>query len=479
MKETLLSLFKRPSFEKIYFDFNQKQKHQCREGVYKNYCCSNLFKNSGIGQHKDAIVIQIGTDDFDVCCPLKSKATIHKMTAIYFQIRNFPIEYNSKLKSISLLALVETENTKAKDASINEILDLVRQEFNEMSTNGIQINGNINLKVFLFNVVSDNLGINGIFGYTECFKIDYMCRLCTMTVDEWRNATIEDKTKLRTESTYSQAIGYIDSLDANEIDLKISQGVKRYCVLNDINHFHVTKNLNVDLMHDVLEGVVLKFLHNFLKYCSEKKISYAKTQKLIRDFVYGFLFKRKLPSLVKKDSTSLNQNATQIYTIILHLPFIFKDYKSELGEVFECMTSLLQIMQILFSSTIYESDVKRLEELISMHLESYKNTFKVYLSPKHHFLNHYPHVIREMGPVIHTWMMRFEAYHKKLASFGKKQCFKNIALTIAERNQISMIKDQFSDSMFNESQRKPLRKSKIFSVYEELLNSSGLITVLC
>lgn len=88
IKETLLSCFKRPSFRKIYFDY-QNKKHQCTENVYRNYCCSNVFQNSDGMQSKDAIVIQIGTDDFDVCCPIKSKSTIHKLTAIYFMIRCF------------------------------------------------------------------------------------------------------------------------------------------------------------------------------------------------------------------------------------------------------------------------------------------------------------------------------------------------------------------------------------------------------
>jgi len=32
-------------------------------------------------------------------------------------------------------------------------------------------------------------------------------------------------------------------------------GIKRNCVLNDLTYFHVTENLVVDAMHDILEGI--------------------------------------------------------------------------------------------------------------------------------------------------------------------------------------------------------------------------------
>lgn len=473
IKGTLLACFKRPSFKKIYFDY-QNKKHQCSDGVYKNYCCSNVFRISGVNQHKDAIIIQIGTDDFDVCCPLKSKSTIHKLTAIYFTIRNLPPEYQSKLNCIFLVALCETENTKGRDVSLHDIWKLVQQELSELETIGLQIDENTNLKVFLFNVVSDNLGANGALGFVESFIVYGMCRICSMAEREWRFATSENQMKLRTESSYMQAINYIKSLDDDStIDLKISQGIKSYCVLNDLDHFHVTKNINVDLMHDVLEGVVPFFLHNFFTYCHDNKIaSYTTSQKLVRDFNYGFLFKQKLPSTIKTTSTHLNQNAIQLYTIMLHLPFIFKDYITKLGAVIECMELLLQIMQVLFSTTILKSDCIRLQMQIEMYLIRYQQVFKCHLLPKLHFLLHYPHVIQEMGPVVFTWMMRFESKHKMMASFGKGQNFKNIALTIAEQHQKVMCKDPFSGRLFEESQRKKFRESPNYNLYEKLIDSS-------
>lgn len=239
-----------------------------------------------------------------------------------------------------------------------------------------------------------------------------------------------------------EALHYINSLDDRTmIDLKISKGVKSYCALKELQYFHMVQNKNVDLMHDVPEGLVPYFLANFFKYCSGNKIAYNfNVQKMCRDFNYGFLFKRKLPSLIKLTSSHLNQNAIQLYTVMIHLPFIFKDFRSELNEVIECI-----------STTIYESDVVQLELLIGHFLRSYQEFFNTHLAPKFHFLTHYANTIREMGPVIFTWMMRFEAKHKVLPSFEKSECFKNIALTIAEGHQIMMCKDD--QRLFEESKK--------------------------
>lgn len=219
-------------------------------------------------------------------------------------------------------------------------------------------------------------------------------------------------------------------------------------------------------MHDVLEGLVPCFIQNLIKYCGEKKIaSFSTVQTLIRDFNYGFLFKGKLPS-----KASNTENATQLRTIMIHLPFILKDFRDSIEDVTGCMTSLLQIMQILFSTTISESDLRRLEALVETHLRSYQRIFKALLTPKHHFSTHYADIIRKLGPVLSASMMRYEAKHKVLASLGKTECFKNIALTIAERHQMMMCKNQFEPRKIKESKRTVFQNC---SKYLHCINDRG------
>lgn len=105
----------------------------------------------------------------------------------------------------------------------------------------------------------------------------------------------------------------------------------------------------------------------------------------IRDFNYGYISRKSKPSSLKIQKDNLNQNATQSYYLMINLPFILYDVKNELEEVWICVQSLLKVMQIIYSNSIRESDVRNLNELIKTHLESHAEKFKGNLKPKHHF----------------------------------------------------------------------------------------------
>lgn len=103
--KTIQSLFLQPEFKKQYFDYNESQKHECVPGVFKDYCCGSLFTENGLHLHKNALHIQLSIDDVELCCALKTKAGLHKVTVIYFKILNLPHEFSSKLDQIFLLAI--------------------------------------------------------------------------------------------------------------------------------------------------------------------------------------------------------------------------------------------------------------------------------------------------------------------------------------------------------------------------------------
>ena len=79
-----------------------------------------------------------------------------------------------------------------------------------------------------------------------------------------------------------------------------------------------------------------------------------------------------------------------------------------------------------------------LEGKILEHRQRYKELFPdIRLLPKHHYLEHYPQMIRLFGPVVGQWTMRFEAKH----SFFKQvirhtSCYKNVPLSLASKHQM-------------------------------------------
>lgn len=78
-----------------------------------------------------------------------------------------------------------------------------------------------------------------------------------------------------------------------------------------------------------------------------------------------------------------------------------------------------------------------LEILIEEHHNLYINLFGD-LKPKHHFLVHYPNLMRKIGPLKYVSSMRYEARHRQLkinASVVKSRV--NMPVTLSIKNQLS------------------------------------------
>lgn len=110
--KTLQSAFKNDAFLSTYLKYNEYGNgHICKENEYADFCCGSIFrKNELFKRFPNSLQIQIFIDDFEPCNPLGSKATIHKICGVYFVVRNMP--YNSKLSSIYLIALCNTDDIK-------------------------------------------------------------------------------------------------------------------------------------------------------------------------------------------------------------------------------------------------------------------------------------------------------------------------------------------------------------------------------
>jgi hypothetical protein len=94
-------------------------------------------------------------------------------------------------------------------------------------------------------------------------------------------------------------------------------------------------------------------------------------------------------------------------------------------------------MDIVFSPTIYEAELKLLQALIHEHLEMHVSLFDAQrIKNKHHHMVHYPHLIREFGLLVRYWCMCFEAKHQRAKRLMHVTGnFKNMLLTVATRHQ--------------------------------------------
>lgn len=432
--ETIRSLFLRDDFLRAFNSSGDN--HTCTSGEYSEYCCGSAFKNNTLFQsHPKSLKIQIATDDFEVCNPIGSKATLHKICAIYFVIRNMP--RLSNLMNINLICLCNSNDIRTQQTDFNNLWKIIVKEIKHIEEFGIDINDNLNVKGTLVSLSFDNLGANQSLGFFEAFNANYYCRMCECSKEQCQTLCGENKDKRRTRESYDMHMNVIEM--STNVDSTTACGLKRYCALNDLHYFHILENQSVDIMHDLNEGVIPYLLKHLFAYCnSEKIIKENALMQLIQYHDYGILNRRNIPSQINLDKSNLNQNASQSLCLFQNIPFILHQFREKLQDVWDCVESLLKIVQIAYSLKITENDLQTLEQCVFNHLNCVKRKLKIKdnLLPKHHFTTHYTSIIRAMGPLKPMSMIRFESKHKTLKNFVKRNHnFKNINKSLAIKHQ--------------------------------------------
>lgn len=480
--ESLKSMMSREHVRNLYFSYNQREKHVCSANVYKEFCCSKMYaKNQLYAEHPDSLQLQFFIDSFEVCDPLKPKANKHSQIAIYFAIRNMPHELAYNMENIHLVALCNSNHLKSSEINYNYLWERIVQEIQLLEVEGILLsNGNrlrgklhLNLcnlcaneiqlhldilfkfKLCFFlgtivNITFDNLGGNSCLGYAESFSANFYCRMCEMNKDECRKATTDDCQLYRTKEKYAEIIQSINEMDPDTVDLKQTLGIKRYCVLNQLNHFHILDNYNADIMHDLLEGAVPFVLTHFFSYCiNESVFSENRLKNLLLFFDYGKLNTHNIPPVINLNKKNLGQNASQIKCLIQNLPLILYDYRDDekLKKIWPCIYTMLKILQIVYSSSIKKSDLKDLEHYVSLHLQLLIELFEANLIPKHHMMTHYHLIIEMVGPLVHLSTLRYETKHRQFTRYAQQSNnFMNVSKSLSNKYQNSAtLKDPYED----------------------------------
>lgn len=153
ISRTLKNLFLQKDYRETYFDYNNLKKHKCVDGVYKDFCCGEIFKdNEFFKDHPNGIQLQLFVDGFEVCDPLKSSATKHSQVAFYFRIRNMP-QTTRNLSNIHLVALCNSNYMKTVDDPYNNIWSQIVEDIKQLETGGLygdnRLKGNANFSFIL------------------------------------------------------------------------------------------------------------------------------------------------------------------------------------------------------------------------------------------------------------------------------------------------------------------------------------------
>ena len=106
----------------------------------------------------------------------------------------------------------------------------------------------------------------------------------------------------------------------------------------------------------------------------------------------------------------------------------------------QVIIDLKDIVELVVAPVHTDQTIAYHEARIYDHRQRYLELFPhVKLLPKHHYLEHYPQMIRCFGPRIALWTMRFEAKHSFFKQVARHtNCFKNIPRSLAIKHQFML-----------------------------------------
>ena len=420
--------------------------------VYHDYTSGSEFKSHPIfSKHRICLRIHLYIDEFEVVNPLGSKKSIHKLCGVYFTLGNLGSKFTTKLKHIFLCVLCRNVVLKNEHCSYGQILKPLIDDLKTLATEGISVDFNgCTIQIFgaLATVSADNLGAHQLGGFTKSFSSGRVCRFCMILHGELDAHLSEEQCVLRHKDTHAY---HLQALLENPDIAKSTYGVSSKCPLEDLDYFSTVDNFVPDLMHDFLEGIVPQLIKLTLKqYHRSNIVSLNEVNGKLANFTFGSNDIKSKPTQIPAkcvvDEGSLPGKATEKWCLFRILPLLISELIPVDDAYWNLFLKCRSIADYLFAPSITDDDIDHLESEILIFLDEFVKLFPNKLTPKFHFLLHYPTQIRKLGPLCHLWCMRFEGKHQYFKRIANQVCnFRNIAYSLAKRHQLRLCWEFTSD----------------------------------
>lgn len=481
-----------PILEMIQTIFNHtdvldkiKETQVAQKGHYVSHQDGVYFKeNMFLSSDELKIPLIFYIDDLEIANPLGTSRKIHKICAIYWMLADLPSKYRSALHVIQLAALCKVADIQT--FGYEKALGPLLRDLHTLEQDGVFIEsiGKV-VQGTVMCVLSDNLAAHDLAGFSKSFRAEYFCRFCTATQAELQTHEVASgEFSLRTKDSHNNDVHAVMHGDDQS-----QNGVKADCVLSQhLEHFHAVTGFPPDVLHDLFEGIVPVELalcignmirHKFftLEYLNERIVSfpYQHSDKVDKP--------HKIPQsfAVKK---SIGGNGHENATLLRMLPLLIGSVVPEEDGAWTVLMDLKEVVELSLCPEFTEESIQYLQSKIQDHREMLKEVFPDFkLRPKHHYIEHYPDLVRCFGPLIHLWTMRFEGKHR----FFKRvvhdtQNFKNVLKTLADRHQYMVAYHLSASGFFKPHQQTSNVSSALVSTlpnvaktYIEQITSSDII----
>ena len=201
-------------------------------------------------------------------------------------------------------------------------------------------------------------------------------------------------------------------------------GIKHPCILNNLDTFHCITGFPVDVTHDIFESGVARCVTELVLNClvREKVISLKDVNESIGSFPFHRVDANR-PQFLSACGTkiSMKQTCNETWVFVRLLPLILLDLftKTELDNALKrkwsILTTFIRLVQIIMADCVRECDIQKLQSLIKTWQTIFCREFpEQRLTPKFHYMVHYPSQIRQHGPLKRYSSIRFEAKHSAM-----------------------------------------------------------------
>lgn len=449
--------------------------------ILKDFTDGEAYKNNVFFKNNPtAIKLFLYQDSFQVVNPLGAAKQKYKILAVYASLGELPPHIRTHVNTIQLVALC-----KEVDFDHDKIYGRIVEDLRILEDEGLEIAPGVRRKVGLAFIAGDNLGSHSLGGFLENFsKATFFCRYCHI-----KQGSLQDSVSICTgckDSHYHQnhypirtVQSYNENVQQAQEKGKPHKGVKFNSVFNKLQSFHVcSPGLPPCLGHDVMEGFAAYDVMMFLKYfVANDWFTFREINHKIETFNYSIEARRDKPCLINSEKDKLVGGCWQIFTFIYLFPLIIEgNIKNVDDPIWKTFLTLLEIIEIICAYEVDKSYLPYLDELINEYLMMRTLFFSdIKLRPKHHYLTHYPELIRSFGPLMLVWTLRFESKHKFFKRvFRTLGNYKNVTKSLTIKHELFQCLLREGSDLRNDVEIGIMRKCRLDGFNADILNAIKL-----
>ena len=445
--------------DETYMHQKKTNPYKAEEEVVKDVRDGSNFRNNPyFANNPDSVPLLLFQDELEVCNPIGSGKSKHKVNVTYYTTLDVQSAYRSRVKSLQLVSLVLSKNWKKHgNAKCNaELLT----DILELESKGIEVNipDKKVVKAALCYIVGDNLGLAQLAEFSACFSSGNICRVCHAEYKDvcqkhliYANVEEGFHPDIFTEESYNS---YADIAEENgQASPETTMGIKGHCIFNKLQSFHCVTGMPPCLGHDFYEGVFSYDVQHLLDYLinKEKLISMENFNRKLQDFKMNRRDSKNRPNMFKtrKKNSKYEGSAGSLRVLSRIMTPLLHDVLEE-SKAGKMLIKLAEVSEIITAPKLscFELEVimpEMLNEYLDLRISAIEDLGMPNPRPKHHMLSHYSENYIKYGPLIIVWGMRFESKHVYFKTVIKAaKNFKNVAMTCASRHQLAQISYAFT-----------------------------------